>query len=174
MITVERSVDSDHAVAVVSAYLSDFTTTATWDPHTRSCTRLDDGPLREGTRFDNTQQLGPLRTTLRYTVQTYEPGRQIVLVSRSRALHATDRMRFEERGSGTRVVYTAQFDLRGAARLAEPLLRRVMDSVADDGAAGMRRALAALDDSIAPPGLGPAPGAPAPGTAPGARTDDRP
>lgn len=145
MITIERKVTAQRPVDEVSHYLSDFRTTAQWDPHTKKCTRTDRGPLGVGSTFDNTQQLGPMRSTLHYRVEGYEPGRSIRLVSKSPVLTATDTLLFTPLpGGGTEVTYTAQFEFAKAARPMEPLLRRVLERVGDDGQAGMEEALQRL------------------------------
>jgi Polyketide cyclase / dehydrase and lipid transport len=160
VIIVTRTVHTAAPADRVAAYLSDFTTSATWDPHTAACRRVDDGPLTQSAVFDNVQRIGPIRSRFRYQVQHYAPGHKIVLISDSRTLTATDTMVFRDNSedrrlpgypeppavdgpqpAGATVVCTAQFDLKGAARPAEPLLRRVMSKVADDGADGMRRTL---------------------------------
>lgn len=146
MITVRRTVTANVAIDRVAPYLSDFATTERWDPHTARCRRLDDGPVRVGSTFENVQRLGPLRPRFTYRVERYEPERAIVLHSESRSLDATDMMEFEERDGprGSRqtvVTYTATFDLKGPARAAAPLFKRLVNRLADDGAAGMRAAL---------------------------------
>ncbi|MGN6160146.1 MAG: SRPBCC family protein [Marmoricola sp.] len=150
MIEVTRVVRTSAPVDAVAAYLSDFTTTAEWDPHTASCTRVDAGPIAVGAEFDNVQRIGPMRSTFRYRVEEYRPGERIELHSSSRTLEATDVMVFDADGStgasasGTRVSYTAKLQLKGLAQLAEPVLRRMMDKIADEGAVGMQRELDAL------------------------------
>lgn len=151
MIEVVRRVRTSCPLEAVADYLSDFTTTAEWDPHTASCTRVGDGVgIRVGVAFDNTQRLGPWHTTMRYTVSDFAAGSGIALRSSSRLLDAEDSMSFDADtdGGGTTVTYTARFSLRGPGALAEPLLRAVLNKVADDGAAGMQRALDALDARV--------------------------
>lgn len=149
MITVQRSVESGHPVSLVARYLCDFTSTAQWDPHTVKCVQVGDGPVAAGTEYDNTQRIGPARTTLRYRVTDFDPGRSITLRSSSSwALDSTDQMTFDDRGpDGTRVTYTATLRLKGIAALGEPILRRAMPKIADDAAVSLRSALAALPAS---------------------------
>ena len=145
MIEVARSVRTSCPLDVVADYLSDFTTSARWDPHTADCVRVGDGVgVRVGVSFDNTQRIGLLRTTLHYTVSAFEAGSFISLHSHSRLLDAEDSMRFVDDGGTTVVTYTARFDLHGPAALAEPLLKVMMEKIADDGADGMQRALDGL------------------------------
>jgi hypothetical protein len=102
MIELIREVSAPGPVEEVAEYLSDFRTTAEWDPHTQSCERPDPGPLRAGARFANTQRFGPLRTTLDYEVEDYRPGRSIRLHSSGRALDATDLMEYQRQVGGVR------------------------------------------------------------------------
>ena len=145
MITVQRSVDTSAPREQVAAYLSDFTTSAEWDPNTKECRKLDDGPVQVGTRFDNVQKIGPGSATLRYEVVEYTPGRTVELHSDGKLLNSKDRIEFADGpDGGTRVSYTARLSLKGPARVAEPLMRRAMTQVADEAAACMKQRLAAL------------------------------
>ncbi|MGN6609865.1 MAG: SRPBCC family protein [Jatrophihabitans sp.] len=144
-ITIERTVRTARPVGEVAKYLSDFRTTAQWDPHTKSCKRTDSGPLRVGSEFDNTQSLGPLTTTLHYRVVSLDEGRSISLRSEGGAVTATDSMRFDEQpDGGTLVTYRAEFEFAAPLRPLEPVLRRLLEKVGDDGKAGMERALEQL------------------------------
>jgi carbon monoxide dehydrogenase subunit G len=145
VITVQRNVDTPAPREQVAAYLSDFSTSAEWDPNTKACRQVDDGPVQVGTRFDNVQKVGPGSTTLRYRVVEYTPGRTVELHSDGSLLTSKDRMDFADAADGgTRVSYTARLSLKGPARVAEPLLRRAMDRVADRAAECMERRLARL------------------------------
>jgi Polyketide cyclase / dehydrase and lipid transport len=145
VIEVVRSVRTTCPLDVVADYLSDFTTSAEWDPHTAACSRVGDGVgVRVGVSFDNTQRIGLLRTTMRYTVSTFEAGSVISLHSHSRLLDAEDSMTFADEAGTTVVTYTARFELHGPAALAEPLLKLMLNKVADDGARGMQRTLDGL------------------------------
>jgi len=144
MIRVERTVTVDRPVDEVAKYLSDFRTTAQWDPHTASCERTDTGPLGVGSRFVNKQKIGPLRSSYTYEVREFVPGKHIELQSRSGMADLTDSMYFTGNDAQTTVTYVAQFDFRGLARAAEPVLKQLLNKIADDGARGMNEALQRL------------------------------
>src|SRR3954453_10789958 len=113
MASITRVVPSMLPVGEVADYLSDFTTTAQWDPHTASCERMDDGPISVGSRFRNTQQVGRFTTSYDYRVTSFDPGRYIELHAESRAARLTDTMRFEGTpGGGSCVTYTATVELK--------------------------------------------------------------
>lgn len=145
MPTASRSVTVDRPIEKVAAFLSDFTSTAEWDPHTESCRRLDDGPLGVGARFENVQRLAGHDSTLTYEVTEYEPGRRIVLEGGNDTVRTRDEMTFAESGDGaTTVTYTVDVHLLGTAKLGELLLPAVLKKVADDGEDGMRECLLRL------------------------------
>jgi uncharacterized protein YndB with AHSA1/START domain len=145
MPTASRSVTVDRPIDKVARYLSDFSTTAEWDPHTASCRRLDSGPLGVGARFENVQRLAGHDSTLTYEVTEYEPGRRIVLEGGNDTVRTRDEMTFVESAPGvTTVTYTVEVHLLGAAKLGELLVPAVMKKVADDGEDGMRERLLRL------------------------------
>jgi polyketide cyclase/dehydrase/lipid transport protein len=149
VIEVVRRVRTTCPLDAVADYLSDFTATAEWDPHTLACRRIGEGVgIRPGVAYDNTQRIGPFRTTMRYTVSDFFPGDSIALRSRSRLLDAEDAMSFDGDESGATVTYTARFQLKGLAAAAAPLLRMMLNRVADDGADGMRRALDGVEARV--------------------------
>lgn len=145
MPTATRSVTVDRPIGRVADFLSDFASTAEWDPHTVSCRRLDDGPLGVGARYENVQRLAGRESTLVYEVTEYEPGRRVVLEGGNDTVRTRDEMTFAESGAGqTTVTYTIDLHLLGAAKLGEPLVPVLMKKVADDGEDGMRERLLML------------------------------
>ena len=144
MIAVTRVVTTDKPVAEVAAFLSEFTTTETWDPGTVTCRRLTDGPLAVGTRYENTSRFRNNETTLTYRVLEYTPGSHIRLRGENSTVSSTEDMRFEPTGEGAKVTYRAEFRFKRLFRLAEPFLRGALNTLGDHAAAGMKTALADL------------------------------
>jgi carbon monoxide dehydrogenase subunit G len=148
VIRVERTVTVDRPVDEVAKYLSDFRTTEQWDPHTARCEREDTGPLGVGSRFVNTQRIGPLRSKYTYEITEFEPGRRVVLHSKSGSADLTDSMSFAGDANRSSVTYVAEVQLKGVARAGEPLFRLLMNRLADDGARGMKDALHRLPTAL--------------------------
>lgn len=143
--STSRVVTVAQPIEKVSAFLSDFSTTAEWDPHTKSCTRMDAGPVGVGARFENVQHIAGRDSTLIYEVTEYEPGRRIVLEGSNDTVHSRDQMVFEATpDGGTRVTYEVEIALRGLAKIAQPALAIGLKKLADEGVEGMRRRLADL------------------------------
>lgn len=143
MIVVERQVSAAAPAARVFAYLSDFTTTGEWDPATVRTERLSgDGGI--GTVYLNTTRFAGRETRLRYVVTDHVGPRSVTLRGENRAVVATDTITVEPAAAGSRVTYTARFEMRGAWRAVAPLLRPAFRRLGDDAEAGLRAALARL------------------------------
>ena len=123
------------------AYLSDFSTTAEWDPGVVEARRLGDGPIREGTEFRVVAQFLARRTPLSYRVTEHDPPHAITLRGENATVVSLDRMTFEDSGAGTRVIYDATLTLKGPLGLLDPVLAVVFGRVGDRALAGLRRTL---------------------------------
>ena len=123
MITVERRVQTDSALPVVFAYLSDFTHTEQWDPGTVRTTRTDEGELGVGATFHNVSTFRGRQTELDYCVVRYDPDEHLTFTGVNKTVEATDDMSFGETGAdddsepegGTVVTYRAHFAFSGWA-----------------------------------------------------------
>lgn len=125
------------------AYLSDFTTTNEWDPGTVETKRVTgDGGV--GSTYRNVSKFLGRKTELTYQVLDYQPGRRLALVGRNKSVVAHDTITLEPSGSGTRVTYEVDFDFQGFASVVAPLVAPALKKLADDGQAGMEKALARI------------------------------
>jgi uncharacterized protein YndB with AHSA1/START domain len=137
--TVETSQPSEE----VFAYLSDFSTTAEWDPGVVEAQRLDP-EVRPGSRFRVVATFLGRRSELVYTVTDYQPPRMIRLRGENRSVVSLDTIEVTDRiGGGAQVTYEADLTLKGALRLADPLLALAFKPVGDRALAGLRRKLSA-------------------------------
>jgi uncharacterized protein YndB with AHSA1/START domain len=141
---ITRTVTVDRPVDQVFRYLSDFTTTTEWDPGTVRTTRQDgDGGV--GTRYHNVSTFLGRRTELTYVVQELAPNRTFRLRGENKTVVAHDVMTFASTPSGgTTVAYVADFELKGLARLATPLLGPAFRRLGDEAEVGLRTALERL------------------------------
>ena len=156
MITVEREVVVERPLALVFAYLADFTHTERWDPGTVTTVRTDgDGPLVVGSTFRNTFQFRGRRTELDYRLGRLDPDEHLTFTGVNSTVEATDDLAFRaEPGDGnaddggdptdrTVITYRAHFRFRGAYRLAEPFVRKGFEPIADDTVIQLKRTLEA-------------------------------
>lgn len=143
MTTIERTVAVDRPLAAVFAYLSDFTTTNEWDPGTVETVRVGgDGGV--GTAYRNTSKFAGRKTELTYVVERIVPGEVFALRGENKTVVAHDTMTFRETPTGTEVTYVADFEFKGLARFAAPLLAPAFKKLGDEAEQGMHEALSRL------------------------------
>lgn len=142
MASYRTTVVSPRAIDDVFAYLSDFTNTAEWDPGIVESEHLSDGDVGPGSRFRVVSSTAGRQLTLIYEVTEWEPPTRFVLVGESDNLRSVDTLTFEAvDGGGTRVTYHADLALRGAARLADPMLHVMFQVIGRRAADGLRDVL---------------------------------
>lgn len=135
------SLDTARPPEEIFAYLSDFSTTVEWDPGVVEAERLGDAPVREGTEFRLVALFLGRKTPLTYRIVEYDPPRAVTFRGESSTVISLDRITFEPSDGGTRIVYDADLALKGAFKLADPLLRIAFRRVGDRALAGLRRTL---------------------------------
>ena len=143
MAKIRRSFTVDKPPGEVVDYLKDFSRAQDWDPGTLTCTRLDAGPVHEGSTWHNVSQFLGRRAELTYRLARARPDR-LTFVGDNPAATSVDDMTFEPAGAGTRITYQADIRLRGAARLADPLVRLALARMAGGVTARMREVINTL------------------------------
>ncbi len=140
---ISRTVEVDTPLEKVFAYLSDFTTTTEWDPGSVR-TELMSGDGGVGTKYHNTSSFRGRETELVYEVTELVPQQRFALRGENKTLIARDTMEFSETASGgSRVIYTADFEFKGLAKLVEPFLGGAFKNLGDEAERGMREHLSA-------------------------------
>jgi uncharacterized protein YndB with AHSA1/START domain len=141
---IQRAVIVRPPVERVYSYLSDFTNAVEWDAGTVACTMLQgDGGV--GTTYANASKFMGLETELTYEVLELEPDRLIVLRGENRTVTSTDHILIQQVERGTEVLYTAEFEFKGPAKLLEPVLRMPLEKLADSAERSLEAALRKLD-----------------------------
>jgi carbon monoxide dehydrogenase subunit G len=135
------SLDTARSPEEMFAYLSDFSTTVEWDPGVVEAERLGDAPVREGTEFRLVAVFLGRKTPLTYRIVEYDPPSAVTFRGESSTVVSLDRIIFEPSDGGTRIVYDADLALKGAFKLADPLLRVAFRRVGARALAGLRRTL---------------------------------
>lgn len=131
MTTVSRTFSVTAAPAAVIDYLADFSHAEEWDPGTVSCTRIGSGPVAVGAEWHNTSKIAGISTELTYTLAELTPSR-IVLVGRNDRATSTDTITVEPEGTGSRVTYTADVEMQGAAKLATPAVKVIFEKLGNE------------------------------------------
>ncbi|MFE2163985.1 SRPBCC family protein [Streptomyces sp. NPDC059447] len=142
MIQVARTMLVPGPLRDTVVYLADFANTKEWDPATVSCVRLDQGPVRPGSRWRNVSRFREHTNEVLYRLDALE-GDRLVFTGENSTVLIRDDLRFTPvSDESTRLIYTATFRFKGLARLAAPFLRKDVERLADDVAAALPRVMA--------------------------------
>jgi carbon monoxide dehydrogenase subunit G len=136
------SIDVPQPLDEAFAYLSDFSTTREWDPGVVEAERLNGGALGEGTEFRLLAEFLGRKSELTYRIVEYDPPHAVTFLGENATVISRDRITFESLAAATRVTYDAELTLKGALRIADPLLSLAFNRVGDRALGGLRRALA--------------------------------
>jgi carbon monoxide dehydrogenase subunit G len=123
-------------------YLADFAHAEAWDPGTRTCVRIDDGPVGVGATWRNTSKILGSTTELDYRL-THLDSERIELVGENKTATATDviTVRPAPDGSGSEITYDATVVLHGVAKLGSPLMQLEFEKLGDQTVDGIQREL---------------------------------
>jgi hypothetical protein len=124
------------------AYLSDFSTSAEWDPGVVEAEQVGRGPVGEGAEFRLVARFLGRNAPITYRVVEYEPPRAVTFVGENATVVSHDRITFQPIATGTRVTYDAELRLKRLLSAADPLLGLAFRRVGDRALAGLRDVLA--------------------------------
>ena len=143
MARYKASLDTPRPPNEVFAYLSDFSTTAEWDPGVVEAERLGDLPIAEGSEFRLVADFLHRKTMLTYSIVEYDPPSAVTFRGENSSVVSLDRITFEPSDGGTRITYNADLALKGPFKLADTLLAFAFKRVGDRALTGMRKTLGA-------------------------------
>jgi len=140
---VTEVIEVPRSVGESFAYVADFTTVAEWDPGIHASRKVSgDGGI--GTVYEVQAEFRGKTMPFTYTVTAFEAGRRIVLDGVGEKATSLDTIAFEPAGDGsTRITYTADFELKGVLRVAEPFLGGTFRTLARKALAGLAEKLGA-------------------------------
>ena len=141
MARYKATVDTPRPPDDAFAYLSDFSTTAEWDPGVVEAERLGNAPVAAGSEFRLVADFLRRKTTLTYRIVEYDPPSAVTFRGENSSVVSLDRITFEPWDGGTRITYDANLALKGPLGLADPLLALAFKRVGDRALAGMRETL---------------------------------
>jgi carbon monoxide dehydrogenase subunit G len=137
----KASVDTPRPPDEAFAYLSDFSTTEEWDPGVVEADRVGNAPVCEGTEFRLVAAFLGRKTPLTYRIIEYDPPRAVTFRGENSTVVSLDRITLEPSDGGTRITYDAHLALKGAFKVADPLLGLAFSRVGDRALAGLRKTL---------------------------------
>jgi carbon monoxide dehydrogenase subunit G len=141
MARYRASIETHWTPGEAFAYLSDFSTSAEWDPGVVEADRTGPGPIGVGTEFRLVVEFLGRRTPLIYQIVEYEPPRAVTFVGENATVISHDRITVEASALGARVSYDAELKLKGVLMLVDPLMGLAFKPVGDRALAGLREVL---------------------------------
>lgn len=141
MAVLKERIDTPLDIDDAFAFIADFANSAQWDPGTATSERIDDGPLRVGSRFRLGVRMGARIAPMTYTITRLEDPRRVVLAGEGSGVSAVDDISFSSSGGRTVIDYSADIRLRGLLRLLAPFAGGAFKRLADNARAGMQRTL---------------------------------
>ncbi|SDO93100.1 Carbon monoxide dehydrogenase subunit G [Nakamurella panacisegetis] len=143
MVRVTRTFTVSTPIEKVVEYLSDFGHAEQWDPGTKTCKRVDTGPVHEGSSWTNVSQFRGKETTLDYRLLKRQP-RRLVFEGRNKRATSTDDINLSPVGGGTLITYEANIAFHGVLRLVGWAVQGEFNRLGDRTAEQMTRVLNAL------------------------------
>ncbi|MGP4031830.1 SRPBCC family protein [Pseudarthrobacter sp. 1C304] len=140
MITVTGTVNTALDPARAFDYLSAFEHTPEWDPGTPVVDKLTAGPVAVGHRYHAEAEFRGKRQPLTYEVIELTE-RRIKLRGENKSVISVDTIEVSPAGTGSKVDYTAEFQLKGLLKLAEAFVRPAFNSLAGPAMDGMKKTL---------------------------------
>lgn len=136
------SVDTSWSPQRAFEYLSDLEHFEEWDPGVKRAVQVTGDGIVAGAEFDVTVGGVGRDLTLRYEIVGLDAPDRLEVRAETGTLLSVDVMTFEPTGEGgCRVTYDADLSLKGALRVANPVLGIVFGRIGDRAAAGLRRVL---------------------------------
>ncbi len=122
-------------------YLSDFSHATEWDPGVRAASRLDDGPLRVGSRFSVDAAFLGRVLALEYAITAFEPSHRVVFEAEIPFGRSVDEITFHPKDTGTMITYDADLRLAGFAKVIDPFMGVALRKIGNRARAGLVRTL---------------------------------
>ena len=126
MIRVESSVEIGRPPAEVFAYIANFENNPEWQSGMLEAHFTSPGPLAVGSTYSQVARFLGRRVESNFEVIAYEPGRLIKITTTSGSFPITVTRKVEAAGEGSRVSAIVEGDSSGFFRVAEPLMRRMV------------------------------------------------
>ncbi|PRC43349.1 polyketide cyclase [Mycobacterium sp. ITM-2017-0098] len=131
MPTVSRTFTVNPPPNLVVDYLKDFEHAEQWDPGTRSCERIDSGPVAEGSFWHNVSKIFGVTAELTYKLEELT-DRKLVFVGENQSSRTIDTITVDAQGSGSVITYVADLEMQGTAKLLSPVMKLVFEKLAGD------------------------------------------
>lgn len=133
---------SPKPVSEVFPYMADFSNTKDWDPNiTETAVTSTGDPVRIGATFHVVQGGGMTKVELDYETIELVPDRKVVLRAETDSLVSVDTITVAPEGAGSLVTYEVDITLKGARKLAEPVMALMLARIGKEAQDGLRKQL---------------------------------
>lgn len=141
MTVLHETVEVKRPAWEVFAYVSDFTTTAEWDPTVLSARKLTTGAIGVGTQFEVVCALPVGSVTLLYTVRKLHDNACVELSGQSAFFDVYDTITLRSTAKGTHIDYRAAFTFKPVVATVAALSSKGLEQMGRESVAGLREAL---------------------------------
>lgn len=131
MIQVKTSVQIDRPSEEVFDFISNFENNPKWQSGMVSAEITSEGPLRAGSTYSQVAKFLGRPVVSEFEVIEYEPHRMVKATSTAGSFPITFTRIVEPEGMGTKVSAIIEGDASGFFKLAEPLLKRMVQKSVD-------------------------------------------
>ena len=143
-VIVEYEVEVTATLEQAWMYIAHVNNMPTWDPAVVECVKETPGEIKCGTTFNMLTVFRGQRSSMQYSVKTWSPPTEVIIVGSNYALVSTERITFREGSSpGTVVVgWHAEIKFRLLLAWLASTLRTDILATGPAAQAGMREAFA--------------------------------
>lgn len=128
MIEVHASVDIDRPAEEVFDYLADMANNPHWQRGMESCEWTSEPPLRLGSTYDQRARFLGREIVSSFEVTELDPGRRIRIVTTGGSMPIDVTRSVDPSGDGARVSAVVRGDASGIFRIAEPLMKLMVQA----------------------------------------------
>jgi uncharacterized protein YndB with AHSA1/START domain len=138
---VDQTVVINRPIEEVFALLADFEKLSQWDTAVDEAEKASQGPMGVGTTVREVFHFLGRRIESTGVVVEYEPNSKFAIKTTSGPLPAELTETLEPVEGGTRVTFTAELELGGVVKLAEPIIARMFRTQVKGSTASLKHFL---------------------------------
>jgi uncharacterized membrane protein len=139
LIKIETKVQIERPSKEVFEYISNFENNPKWQSGQLEAKFTSEEPLQVGSTYDQVAKFLGRRIVSTFEVLEFEPDRKVKASSTSGSFPITFSRMVEPRGERTEVTAIIEGDASGFFKLAEPLLKRMVQNSVDSDYQNLKR-----------------------------------
>ena len=112
--------------------MANFANAAGWDPATTASSRIGEGPLEAGARFELEMHIFGRDNSIVYEIVEFERPSRVVLRGENSGSVSIDEITIAANGDGAAVTYAATVTMKGAFKVLAPVFAPVFKRMGDE------------------------------------------